>query len=74
VFNKYHLKRLMNEHVRYYHDDRTHLSLDKDSGRPEGREGYARPCEGGFNTKAQQSASPIRPRRLKVIWARIEFS
>jgi len=28
-FNKRHLKRLMTEYVRYHHDDRTHLGLDK---------------------------------------------
>jgi putative transposase len=29
VLNQCHLKRLMNEYVRYYHDDRTHLALAK---------------------------------------------
>jgi transposase InsO family protein len=29
VTNERHLKRLMTEYVRYYHDDRTHLALDK---------------------------------------------
>jgi transposase InsO family protein len=36
VLNESHLKRLMNEYVRYYHDDRTHLALAK--GTPAGRE------------------------------------
>ncbi len=36
VLNERHLKRLMNEYVRYYHDDRTHLGLDKQT--PAGRE------------------------------------
>jgi transposase InsO family protein len=36
VFNERHLKRLMNEYVRYYHDDRTHLALEK--GTPADRE------------------------------------
>jgi putative transposase len=27
--NEHHLKRLMNEYVRYHHDDRTHLGLEK---------------------------------------------
>jgi transposase InsO family protein len=36
VLNERHLKRLMNEYVRYYHDDRTHLGLDKQT--PLGRE------------------------------------
>ncbi len=36
VLNERHLKRLMNEYVRYYHDDRTHLGLEKQTpaGRP----------------------------------------
>jgi hypothetical protein len=29
VLNERHLKRLMNECVHYYHEDRTHLELDK---------------------------------------------
>jgi transposase InsO family protein len=33
--NEYHLKRLMGEYVRFYHDDRTHLGLQKQS--PAGR-------------------------------------
>lgn len=35
VLNRYHLKRLMTEYIRYYHDDRTHLGLGKDT--PAGR-------------------------------------
>ena len=36
VLNERHLQRLMAEYVRYYHQDRTHLGLAKDtpSGRP----------------------------------------
>lgn len=36
VLNEGHLKRLMTEYVRYYHEDRTHLGLAKDTpaGRP----------------------------------------
>ena len=36
VLNERHLKRLMSEYVRYYHDDRTHLALAKHT--PAGRE------------------------------------
>ncbi len=36
VLNERHLKRLMNEYVRHYLEDRTHLALDK--GTPAGRE------------------------------------
>jgi transposase InsO family protein len=35
VLNERHLKRLMAEYVRYYHEDRTHLGLDKQT--PKGR-------------------------------------
>jgi transposase InsO family protein len=35
VLNERHLKRLMVEYVRYYHDDRTHLGLEKQT--PAGR-------------------------------------
>jgi hypothetical protein len=34
----------MNEYVRYYHDDRTHLALDK--GTPAGREAEKNPDAG----------------------------
>ena len=36
VLNERHLKRLMGEYIRYYHEDRTHLGLAKDTpaGRP----------------------------------------
>ncbi len=36
VLNERHLKRLMSEYVRYYHEDQTHLGLAKDTptGRP----------------------------------------
>ena len=30
ILNDRHLKRLMSEHVSYYHEDRTHLGLAKD--------------------------------------------
>ncbi len=41
VLNEQHLKRLMSEYVRYYHEDRTHLGLAKDTptGRPVARRG-----------------------------------
>ena len=31
VLNEHHLKRLMNDFVRYYHEDRTHLGLAKET-------------------------------------------
>ena len=44
VLNEQHLKRLMSEYVRYYHEDRTHLGLAKDT--PTGRPAAIRPREG----------------------------
>ena len=36
VLNERHLRRLMNEYIRYYHEDRTHLGLNRQT--PAGRE------------------------------------
>jgi transposase InsO family protein len=44
VLNKKHLRRLMNEYIRYYHDDRTHLGLMKQT--PTGREAEKRSSSG----------------------------
>jgi transposase InsO family protein len=41
VLNERHLKRLMAEYVRYYHDDRTHLGLAKET--PAGRSAETNP-------------------------------
>jgi hypothetical protein len=41
VLNERHLKRLMREYISYYHEDRTHLALDKKT--PAGREGAKGP-------------------------------
>lgn len=35
ALNERHLKRLLSEYVRYHHEDRTHLGLEKET--PEGR-------------------------------------
>lgn len=35
VFNEQHLKRLLSDYIHYYHEDRTHLGLDKET--PVGR-------------------------------------
>lgn len=35
--NERHLKRLLSEYVRYYHSDRTHLGLKKDTPNPRAR-------------------------------------
>jgi hypothetical protein len=45
VLNVRHLKRLMNEYIRYYHEDRTHLALAK--GTSAGREAASNSGPGG---------------------------
>ena len=44
VLNQRHLRRLLNEYVRYYHEDRTHLGLGKDT--PDGRVSASAPSNG----------------------------
>ena len=44
VLNERHLKRLLAEYVRYYHEDRTHLGLAKDT--PAGRPALRRQAAG----------------------------
>jgi transposase InsO family protein len=44
ILNERHLKRLMSKYIRYYHEDRTHLTLAK--GTPAGRESVKGPVEG----------------------------
>jgi len=44
VLNRRHLRRLLNEYVRYYHEDRTHLGLGKDT--PGGRLPASAPSSG----------------------------
>lgn len=45
ALNERHLKRLLAEYIRYYHEDRTHLGLAKDT--PAGRSSEPRPTNGG---------------------------
>jgi len=45
VWNERHLKRLMSEYVHYYHEDRTHLSLKKET--PASRAAVQNPGAGG---------------------------
>jgi putative transposase len=44
VFNERHLKRIMNDYILYYHDDRTHLALEE--GTPAGRNAVSKPGAG----------------------------
>ena len=64
VLNERHLKRLMSEYIRYYHDDRTHLGLAKQTpvGRkiaqetPAGRQVVAIPRLGGLHHRYDLAA------------------
>jgi hypothetical protein len=57
VLDDRHLRRLLNEYLAYYHEDRTHLAVDKDAPlartvepRPTGAAAvYARPRVGGLH-------------------------
>ena len=66
VLNERHLKRLMAEYVRHYHDDRTHLGLDKQTpgGRQTAKE-HSVNRERGFDAATRRLASSVRARRLK---------
>jgi len=64
VLNERHLKRLMTEYVRYYHDDRTHLGLAKQTpmgrkavrGTPAGTQLVAIPRLGGVHHRYELAA------------------
>ena len=65
VFNERHLRRLLNEYVAYYHDDRTHDALAKETRRPS-------PCSTPGSMQhccvaaaARRPASPIRGGRVE---------
>ena len=61
VLNECHLKRLMGEYVCYYHDDRTHLGLEKQT--PAGRSPVERLRPSGQVTSmppTRRFASPLR--------------
>ena len=66
VLNERHLKRLLNEYVDYYHEDRTHLGLAKET--PAGRKVETNPesqCKVVSMPRLGRFASPI-PSRLIV--------
>jgi transposase InsO family protein len=43
VWNERHLQRLLQEYIAYYHDDRTHLGLEKETPAGRGRSTLRRP-------------------------------
>ncbi len=61
VLNERHLKRLMTEYVRYYHEDRTHLGLGKQT--PADRKSsdeHNDEYKGHFHAAARRSASSLQ--------------
>src|SRR5450631_4334999 len=62
ALNERHLKRLLSEYLRYYHQDRTHLGLGKQT--PGGRTPSG-PWLHRSSATTRRSAPPLRPRGLK---------
>jgi len=62
ALNEHHLRRLLSEYVRYYHKDRTHLGLNKET--PVNRPTAIRTgdCRVILKTTPGRIASPLRPR------------
>ena len=61
AFNESHLKRLLSEYLRYYHEDRTHLGLGKGTPLGRGRSAgpgrvTARPRLGGLHHRYERAA------------------
>jgi hypothetical protein len=67
ILNERHLKRLMSSYLLYYHEDRTHLGLAKDTPQV-GLQKFARRVKARFNPFRDSAACTIVmrwPRRLK---------
>ncbi len=71
VLNERHLKRLMNEYVRYYHEDRTHLGLNKQT--PGGRE-IAKCREACSNVVSIPRLGGLHHRYDLAAWARSQIN
>jgi putative transposase len=64
AINERHLKRLFSDYVHYYHEDRTHLGLDKET--PSSRVvAFHVERSGHWTCKVRRSAPSLRPSRLK---------
>jgi transposase InsO family protein len=62
VHNEGHLRRLLSEYVGYYHEDRTHLGLERETP---GRRIRSMRRGRALSSKARRSASPLRPSCLR---------
>jgi putative transposase len=68
VLNQRHMKRLMSEYVSYYHDDRTHLGLKKQT--PSSRtaaEGFTDGQQDRCHAQARWAALSLRPRSVEPL-------
>jgi hypothetical protein len=63
AINESHLKRLLASYVEYYHQDRTHCGLQKQT--PQTRTRF-RPREGDIVVSCRRSSSSLRTRRLRM--------
>ena len=67
VMNEAHLRRLMREYLSYYHQDRVHDSLAKDTSRPTGHRAEASSeCHRNRNAASRWSAPSLRVARSGV--------
>ena len=65
IFNKRHLRRVLSKYIDYYHQTRTHLSLDKDC--PDPTPGHAtRERTSRRHPASQWLASPLRTSRRLI--------
>ena len=74
VLNRKHLRRLLNEYVRYYHEDRTHLGLGKDT--PGSRVAASAPLAGPQSyllAATRWAASPLHSRGLMTLNFQLEL-
>ena len=66
VLNQRHLRRLLKEYVRYYHEDRTHLGLGKDTPEVDCGVDSAEREQDRLLTATRWTASPLHGRCLSV--------
>ncbi len=64
VLNRRHLRRLLKEYIRYYHEDRTHLGPGKDTPHRESSVPLQYRVVVVSSRRAWRTAPPLRPRRL----------
>src|ERR1035437_7974177 len=59
VLNEWHLKRLMREYIRYYHNDRTHLGLQKTTPASRTEAKHRRCLQDRINAETRRLASSL---------------